>query len=264
MGGREGGKGQWIAYLSFDIESVHAHTHTHAHFPCPKERGPETEQQSEPWPSGSSLDEVHLSLLPPFLLWTLPLWGLCSLCVTDSLLSSSRHLVRAVTSSLSLFRPLRHPLFLFPPSSSALRLSIHLSALHLCNSPVRLSLSPLRAIIDGGVIVSISLALKPSSRSALLYHLRNAGNGLDSKTLFFLCICVWVCVLYVPICVQICEIAKTRFTHWLCLFKQSQCVWLVFRLFLKIQNNLDIQTWTILSFWIRDNNSLELHVPSHV
>lgn len=204
-GGREGGKGQWIAYLSFDIESVHAHTHTHAHFPRPKERGPETEQQSEPWPSGSSLDEVHLSLLPPFLLWTLPLWGLCSLCVTDSLLSSSRHLVRAVTSSLSLFRPLRHPLFLFPPSSSALRLSIHLSALHLCNSPVRLSLSPLRAIIDGGVIVSISLALKPSSRSALLYHLRNAGNGLDSKTLFF---CVYVCECVYCMFLYVCKFAR--------------------------------------------------------
>lgn len=63
--GGVGGGLQWIAHLSLEIEPVRTHMNTHTLFPALKTRGPETEQQSEPWPSGSSLDEVHLSRLSP-------------------------------------------------------------------------------------------------------------------------------------------------------------------------------------------------------
>lgn len=66
--------GQWIAHVSLEIEQVRpcASTHTHTHWhtstfsPALKEeRGTAMVQQPEPWPSGSSLDEAHLSLLSP-------------------------------------------------------------------------------------------------------------------------------------------------------------------------------------------------------
>lgn len=151
-----------------------------------------------------------------------PLWGHHSLCVTDSLfisLPSSRHLVRAATSSLSLFCPLCHPSF-FPPSPSAWRLSIHLSAPHLSNSLTGLSLSSLRAVIDGGVIVSSSPALKLFLQVSTTSPFKTPREfTVDSEELFLKALKPGI-----PICFGC--------------FKQSKCAWWDFKLFFKFKTIL--------------------------
>lgn len=154
------------------------------------------------------------------------------------------HLVRAATSSSSQSSILPvTPLFF-----------LHLSRLPPgCPSTCPVSpcssdwtrLPPPRAVIDGGVIVFLSVILKARSWSGLFHHLRSLSAHVHVHFSFF-------------------HVRKfeTRVRHSLPLFKQSKDLWLVFKLFFKkMQKNLDIQAWTILSYWIKDNNSLELRVP---
>lgn len=198
------------------------HTHTHKHiFPGPKGRKRDTNgatawtltigQQS--WWSPSLTSVTQLLLFLPF---SSPLRPPL---VTDSLfisLPSSRHLVRAATSSLSLFCPLCHPSF-FPPSPSAWRLSIHLSAPHLSNSLTGLSLSSLRAVIDGGVIVSSSPALKLFLQVSTTSPFKTPREfTVDSEELFLKALKPGI-----PICFGC--------------FKQSKCAWWDFKLFLKFK-----------------------------
>lgn len=76
-------------------------------------------------------------------------------------------------------------------SHSALRLSIHLSAPRLSNSLIGLCLSSLRAIIDGGVIVSSSLPLKPFLQVSTALPFKACWEWVESQEL--LCVCVLFC-----------------------------------------------------------------------
>ncbi len=102
--------GQWIAHLSLEIEPVHTQMNAwaHAHPDLPwrqRARNRATvwtlsiRMQSWWSPSLTSVTPLLPPLRPPF--------ALCDWVF----ISSSRHLVRAVTSSLSLYPPLCHLLF---------------------------------------------------------------------------------------------------------------------------------------------------------
>lgn len=85
-----------------------AHIKLHVHAPEDRERERERVQGSSPQPSGSRLDEAHLSLVPPLVAADAPSHSSPSTpCeatahpVTDSLLSSSRHLVASLSVILS-------------------------------------------------------------------------------------------------------------------------------------------------------------------
>lgn len=136
-----------------DWASVRGHARTY--LPCSEGRGARnratvwtlTIRQQSWW--SSCLTSV--TLLPWDTPSLPPLWGHCSLDVTDSLLSSHR-LVKAVTSSLSPLHPLCHPLFLF--HFTPLPWGCHSTCLPYISVILGLDfLSSLRAIIDGVVLL---------------------------------------------------------------------------------------------------------------
>lgn len=203
---------------------THPHTLTHKHiFPDPKGRKRDTNgttawtltigQQSWWSPSLTSVTQLLLFLLLP----PRPPLALCDwLFIYFFTLISS---LRVATSSLSLFCPLCHPSF-FPASPSAWRLSIHLSAPHLSNSLTGLSLSSLRAVIDGGVIVSSSPALKLFLQVSTTSPFKTPREfTVDSEELFLKALKPGI-----PICFGC--------------FKQSKCAWWDFKLFFKFKTIL--------------------------